>query len=72
MTYLFNAKWVLIDVYQAVSTHQVLVLSVWYVEVGFGVTECLGRTKVNHIDLFTMLSNAYHKVIWLDVVNHNV
>ena len=72
MTYLFNAKWVLINVYQAVSTCQVLVLSGRYVEVGLGVTESLDRTKVDHIDLFTMLSNAHHKVIWLDVVNHNV
>ena len=72
MMYLFNAKWVLIDVYRAVSTCQVLVLSVRYVEVGLGVTERLGRTKVDRIDLFAVLSNAHHKVIWLDVVNHDV
>ena len=65
-------KWVLINVYQAVNTHQVLALSVWYVEVGLGVTELLGRTNVNRIDLVTMLCHAHHKVIWLDVMNHDV
>ena len=32
----------------------------------------LGKTKVNHIDLVTALSNAHRKVIWLNVSMYEV
>ena len=56
----------------ASSTRQVLVLSVRNVEVRLGVTELLGKTKVDHIDLVTILSNAHQEVIWLDVMMYEV
>jgi len=54
------------------STLQVLVLSVWNVEVGLGVMELLGKTKSCNIDLVTTLSNAHQEVIWLDVTMYEV
>jgi len=40
------------------SARQVLVFSVWNVEVGLGVTELLGETNIDDIDLVTVLSNS--------------
>ena len=34
--------------------------------------EPLGKTKVDHIDLVTILSNAHQEVIWLDVMMYEV
>ena len=49
------------------STGQVLVLSVWDVEVRLWVTVLLGQTEINDIDLVTTLSNAHQEVVWLDI-----
>jgi hypothetical protein len=49
------------------STGQVLVLTVWNVEVSLGVTVLLGQAKVNNIDLVSTLANAHEEVVGLDV-----
>jgi hypothetical protein len=42
------------------------------VEVGLGVTDLLGETKVNDIDLVTALPNAHQEVILLDVTMYEI
>lgn len=49
------------------STRQVLVLSVWDVEMGLWVTVLLGQTKINHVDLVATLSDAHEEVVGLDI-----
>lgn len=49
------------------SASQVLVLSVWNVEVRLWVTVLLGQTEINNVDLVTTLANAHQKVVWLDI-----
>ena len=41
------------------SSSQILVLTIWNMEVGLGVTVFLGQTKVNDIDLVAPLSDAH-------------
>ena len=49
------------------GTRQVLVLTVWDVEVGLWVSVLLGQTKVDNVDLVASLANAHQEVIWLDI-----
>jgi hypothetical protein len=49
------------------STGQVLVLSVWDVEMGLGVTVLLGQTEIDNVDLVTTLSDAHEEVVRLDI-----
>jgi hypothetical protein len=49
------------------STGQVLILTVWDVEMSLGVTVLLGKTEINDIDLVTTLSYAHEEVVWLDI-----
>ena len=49
------------------STRQVLVLSVWDVEMGLWVTVLLGQTEIDHVDLVATLSNAHEEVVGLDI-----
>lgn len=49
------------------STSQVLVLSVWDVEVSLGITVLLGQTKIDNVNLVTALANAHEEVVWLDI-----
>jgi hypothetical protein len=49
------------------GTSQVLVLTVWDVEVSLWVTVLLGQTKVNDIDLVTAFANTHQEVVWLDI-----
>ena len=49
------------------SAGQVLVLSVWNMEVCLWVTVLLGQTEINDIDLVTTLSDAHQEVVWLDI-----
>lgn len=49
------------------GTSQVLVLTVWDVEMSLGVTVLLGQTKINDIDLVTTLSDTHEEVVWLDI-----
>jgi hypothetical protein len=49
------------------STGQVLVLTVWDVEVSLWVSVLLGKTEINDVDLVSTLSNAHEKVVWLDI-----
>lgn len=56
-----------IDTSVTCSTRQVLVLTVWDVEVRLWVTVLLSKTKVDHVNLVTPLSNAHQEVVWLDI-----
>ena len=49
------------------SASQVLVLSVWDVEVRLWVTVLLGQTEINNVDLVATLANAHQEVVWLDI-----
>lgn len=49
------------------STSQVLVLSVWDVEVSLWVAVLLSQTKVDDIDLVSALANTHQEVVGLDV-----
>jgi len=49
------------------GTSQVLVLTVWDVEVSLWVTVLLGQTEINDIDLVTTLTNAHQEVVGLDI-----
>jgi len=49
------------------STGEVLVLTVWDVEVSLWVSVLLGQTKVDNVDLVASLANAHQEVIWLDI-----
>lgn len=49
------------------SASQVLVLSVWDVEVGLGITVLLGKTKIDNVDLVSTLPNAHKEVVGLDI-----
>ena len=49
------------------SSSQVLVLSVWDVEVRLWVTVLLGQTEINHVDLVSTLANAHQEVVRLDI-----
>jgi hypothetical protein len=49
------------------STGQVLVLTVWDVEVSLRVTVLLGQTEINDIDLVATLANAHKEVVRLDI-----
>ena len=46
---------------------QVLVLSVWDVEVRLRVAVLLGQTEVNNVDLVTTLANSHQEVVGLDI-----
>jgi hypothetical protein len=46
---------------------QVLVLTVWDVEVSLGVTVLLGQTEINHIDLVAALADAHQEVVRLNI-----
>ena len=49
------------------SPSQVLILTVWDMEVSLGVTVLLCKTEINDIDLVAPLANAHKEVIWLDI-----
>lgn len=49
------------------GARQVLVLTVWDVKVGLGVTVLLGQAKIDHVDLVPTLTDAHQKVVRLDV-----
>lgn len=49
------------------STRQVLVLTVWDVEVRLRVTVLLSKTEVDHVDLVAPLSDAHQEVVGLDI-----
>ena len=49
------------------SAGQVLILPIWDVEVGLGVTVLLGQTEINDIDLVATLANTHEEVVRLDI-----
>ena len=49
------------------SSRQVLVLTVWNVEVSLRVTVFLCQSKVDDIDLISTLANSHQEVVRLDI-----
>jgi len=49
------------------STSQVLVLTVWDVEVSLGVTVLLGQTEIDNVDLVSTLADTHEEVVRLDI-----
>ena len=49
------------------STRQVLVLTIWDMEMGFRVTVFLGQSEINHVDLVSALSNTHEKIIRFNI-----
>lgn len=49
------------------GTSQVLVLTVWDVEVSLWVSVLLGQTEINYIDLVATLTNTHEEVVRLDI-----
>ena len=49
------------------STGQILVLTIWDMEVGLRVTVFLGQSKINHVDLVPALSNTHEEIVRLDI-----
>ncbi len=49
------------------SASQVLVLTIWDMEVGLRVTVFLGQSKINHVDLVPALSNTHEEVVRLNI-----
>jgi hypothetical protein len=54
------------------SSGEILVLSVRDVKVGLGVTELLGETEIDGIDLISTLSNAHEEVVRFDIAINEV
>jgi hypothetical protein len=54
------------------SSGEILVLSVRDVKMGLGVTELLGETEIDDLDLIFTLSNAYEEVVRFDIVMNEV
>ena len=46
---------------------EVLVLTVWNVEMGLWVAILFGKAKVNHVDLVAPFPNAHQEVVGLDI-----
>lgn len=49
------------------STSQVLVLTVWNMEVSLGVTVLLSETEIDYVDLVSTLADAHQEVVRLDI-----
>ena len=49
------------------SSGQVLIFTVWDMEMCLWVTIFLSETKVDNVDLVASLSNTHQEVIWLDI-----
>jgi hypothetical protein len=56
-----------VDTGVASGTSQVLVLTVWNMEMSLGVTVFLRKTEVDNVDLVTTLPNAHQEVVRFDV-----
>ena len=54
------------------SSGEILVLSVRNVKMGLGVTELLGETEIDDIDLISTLSNAHEEVVGFDIAMNEV
>jgi hypothetical protein len=65
--YIHTNAQVCVDGCVASRARQVLVLTVWDVEVSLGVTVLLGKTEINDIDLVTTLADAHEEIVRLDV-----
>lgn len=53
-------------------TGQVLVFTIWNVEVRLRVSVFLRQTEVDHVDLVAALADAHNKVVGLDVTLPNM
>jgi hypothetical protein len=56
---------VLIDVYRAVPVR--FLFSLWDVEVGLGITECLCEAEIDNVNLVAALTDAHQEVVRFDV-----
>jgi len=54
------------------SSGEILVLLVRDVKMGLGVTELLGETRIDDIDLISMFSNAHEEVVRFDIAINEV
>ena len=46
---------------------QVLSVAIWDMLAGFGVSEALGESKVNHVYVVLLFANSDEEVVWFDV-----
>ena len=46
---------------------QVLSVAIWDMLAGFGVSEALGESEVNHVYVVLLLADSDQEVVWLDV-----
>jgi hypothetical protein len=56
-----------VDTGIAGSASQVLVLTVWNVEVSLGITILFGETEIDDVDLVATLSNTHKEVVGFDI-----
>ena len=49
------------------SSRQILVLTVWNVEVRLRVTVFLCQSEVDDVDLISTLPNSHQEIVWLDI-----
>jgi hypothetical protein len=54
------------------SSSKILILFVWYMLVGPGITIFLGQPKVNYVHKIAFLAKAHKKVVWFDVTMNEV
>ena len=46
---------------------QVLSVAIWDMLAGFGVSEALGESEVNHVYVVLLFANSDEEVVWFDV-----
>jgi len=49
------------------SSCEIFTISVWDVFSSFGISESLGQTKINHVNVMLFLSNTNEEIVWLDI-----
>ena len=49
------------------SPGQVLTVTIWDMLTSLWVTEALGETKVNNVDVVLLFANSDQKVVWFDI-----
>ena len=65
-TGLLNTK-MSVDAGITCSSRQVLILTVWNMEVSLRVPIFLGQSEINHVDLVSTLSNAHEEIVRLNI-----
>jgi hypothetical protein len=49
------------------SPGQVLTVTIWDMLTSLWVTEALGETKVNYVDVVLLFANSDQEVVWFDI-----